>query len=144
MPLFHFKHASVHLPYTARLNLTLECKCRTRRLGRSDLSYFPRCPSFIEHFCLQYLQVLSVPWELHFDSKNKSSGVSLGTCVPFCSCPKAALHVILLPLGHGQVTPTPWRVCLYFPHTWEGFCSQLPPLSQAHRPSDLHADCKRF
>lgn len=65
-PLFNFKHTSVRHPYTARLDLTLVCKCQTRGLGRSDLSYFPRCPSFVEHFCLQYLQVLSVPGELHF------------------------------------------------------------------------------
>lgn len=144
MPLFNFKHASVRLPYTARLNLTLECKCWTRGLGRSDLSYFPRCPSFIEHFCLQSLQVLSVPWELHFDSsKNKSPRVWLGICVTFCSCPKAPLFVILLPPGHGRVTPTPRSVHLCSPHTWEGFCSQLPLLSQAHRPCNLHTEMLR-
>lgn len=145
MPLFHFKHTSVRLPYTARLDLTLASKCQTRGLGRSDLSYFPRCPSFIEHFCLQDLQVLTVRWELHFGSnKNKSPAVWLGTCVPFWSPlpdPKQSSVSSFSHWGTGDWHPPHGRFASAPPTPGR---ASAPSSHPSHRPTDPVICTQRF
>lgn len=136
MPLFHFKRASVCL-HTARLHLTLACKCRMRRLGQSDFSYFPRCPSFIEHFCLQELASARCARA----TRTKALGSGWAPVSSFDSSPK---HPIMLSFSHWGVGE--WHP----PHDW--FISanltprrvSAPSSYPSHRPTDPEICTQRF